>query len=1093
MKKIIYSLVIMIAASTLFTSCLEYVEPVGIQQLRTAKADYLDALAQLRLADAELQKANAAYVNARAAYVDAQTEWQLIENRIHEYDVQIKAAQTEYEVDSLQKAKELLQITHAERLADAKADLAEAEENLRTTLRDIAALQHLLTPGERQVLAQVTQRYLLTLYDYNEALYTLEERKEILWRLEYALNHDLDWEADYQAEIDFFTAEIARAQAALAAVPEKLDLEAWNAEIENMKDSIDAYNYGRQAISRDSALYMVNVYCEGSEAYARAHEAWLAEKDVTVSGTTLNVDNIVAPVANPGAQPSAPDFSSAAARLHWEFIEDVTDQAAKLVYDKFVDLIIDYRQDAPFGTDSTVANGGYYGNVFPGAGFDTLRINATVDMKDFILNDSTPNKKEYKWTKGNTQITSEGEYGLRGAIDILERELVLIDAASDVPAAQAAYDAAKQAWETDRQYLIDKTYLAEEAAALENLKTVVLNPAPAPNDGKAEDLVFAIKDFLDSRTDHGKENGTGDSVQLINAIKNFFNAKAAYIGQAYQGYDSITFKNAMDEEVKVFLGDIEFAHFVQKKTGAGPVYSSLYGGKNYETTDDHLNKAVKQTWLDSKPDEEKPAHLYDALLKVFRVIFPGAPATTFDKWETAGFAEDWLRNTMTTADLKWQVYAADGTEVSAEKQGGYDKTKADLNLEGIGSKNFLKVYNRFWGLTGSPDEVTDVADAKWNAGCYTEATFTDPYNLVRFTVGNINHNTDLAVVLSLVDPNSKPVAQGGLGMNSTYAWDEAAINEHSAIFGDITNNFPSEFYDMLLAAQTLLIEQAKTTYSATLTKLKGYVDGIEADFDAKKTQMENDYQTALNTWTTKKAAYDAYVAARKAKREELLLELTGKKNGTIVQTIKEPVDYMVASCMKEYADHYGVAVFNGEYDLGGKQLEWANEFLEEYPANLKEWMIRTRTANHVIMHLENLLTVLDPAYQAATAIYTYDWEKYVLYVDEDDHTYEIDIQTMKQDLSDGAAYLAGYFANYNLYQQQYTNAWKAYLEDCKVELRYWKEMLAAFEAGYDPLQMAVKEQKGIVDNREVYVAYLKTRLDHAKAEYEKSLQIILNN
>ena len=56
MKKIIYSLVIMIAAGSLFTSCLEYVEPVGIQQLRAAKADYLDALAQLRLADAELQK-----------------------------------------------------------------------------------------------------------------------------------------------------------------------------------------------------------------------------------------------------------------------------------------------------------------------------------------------------------------------------------------------------------------------------------------------------------------------------------------------------------------------------------------------------------------------------------------------------------------------------------------------------------------------------------------------------------------------------------------------------------------------------------------------------------------------------------------------------------------------------------------------------------------------------------------------------------------------------------------------------------------------------------------------------------------------------
>jgi predicted nucleic acid-binding Zn-ribbon protein len=159
MKKIIYSLVIMIAAGSLFTSCLEYVEPAGIQQLRAAKADYLDALATLRLADAELQKANATYVNARAAYVDAQTEWQLIENRIHEYDVQIKAARTEYEVDSLTKLKELLQVQHDTGMANARAALAWAQENLRVTLRDIAAVQNLFTAGERTVFADVLGRY----------------------------------------------------------------------------------------------------------------------------------------------------------------------------------------------------------------------------------------------------------------------------------------------------------------------------------------------------------------------------------------------------------------------------------------------------------------------------------------------------------------------------------------------------------------------------------------------------------------------------------------------------------------------------------------------------------------------------------------------------------------------------------------------------------------------------------------------------------------------------------------------------------------------------------------------------------------------
>lgn len=1081
MKKIIYSLVIMIAASTLFTSCLEYVEPQGIQQLRVAKADYLDALATLRLADAELQKANATYVLAQAAFQDALTEAQQIENRIREYDVQIKAAETEYEVDSLQKEKELLQITHAERLADAKADLAEAEENLRTTLRDIAALQHLLTPGERQVLAQVTQRYLLTLYDYNEALYTLEERKERLWRLEYALNHDLDWEADYQAEIDFFTAEIARAQAALAAVPEKLDLEAWNAEIENMKDSIDAYNYGRQAISRDSALYMVNVYCEGSEAYARAFEAWLAEKDVTVSGTTLNVDNLVEPVANPGAAPSAPNFSSAAARLTKDFLMKHGDLAAELVYQKFYDLVDDYYQDAPFPTDSTAANGGYFMNKIANATADTLRIKATVDMKDFILNDSTDVKRVYQWKRSdNSVVDSEGEYGLRGALNILQRELVLIDAASNVPAAQAAYDAAKQAWEDDRAYLIGKTYETEAAAALENLKTIVFMDPPVSPAGKAEDLIWIIKEFINSRTDHGEGNSPMDTTHLLAAIKNLMEAKRAYIGDPVQdfSYDYLEY-DYMGVTHYEYLGDLDINKLRQRDAGGGQ-FTSIYAGVKYTTHSNAPKRAVDSTWAGTQTPPEE--YHYDAILKIFRVLFPDVATNgNFDTWKNA---ETWVNGLATlkagTDELKWMY--DDGTLGGANASvPGYDITLEGLGLLSMANQKFIEVYNRFW----NPDPaitIATIADATNDAGCYNWNTFCTPYRLVRFTGTDINDNTDLRVVLSLVDPNNAT-------RPNKADWDD--VNEQSAIFGKTTHR--TEFFDMLYAEQLLIIEEAKTTYSATLAEIETFVNEVETAFDAKKTQMENAYQTATNTWTTKKAAYDAYVAAKKAKIEELLEELTGAKDGDIVQTIEEPVDYMVASCMKEYADHLGNAVFNGEYALGGKQLEWANEFLEEYPANLKDWMIRTRTANHVIMHLENLLTVLDPAYQAATAIYTYDWEKYVLDVDPDDHTYEIDIETMNQDLSDGAADLAGYFANYNLYQQQYTNAWKAYLEDCKVELRYWKEMLAAFEAGYDPLQMAVKEQKGIVDNWEVYVAYLKTRLDHAKAEYEKSLQIILNN
>lgn len=1092
MKKIIYSLVIMIAASTLFTSCLEYVEPVGIQQLRTAKADYLDALAQLRLADAELQKANATFVLAQAAFQDALTEAQLIQNRIAEYDVQIKAAQTELDVDQLKKQKELLQIQHADRMANAKAALALAEENLRVTLRDIAAVQHLLTAGEQTVFQAAINAYELAFDNYQAALWQLEQKKELLWNLEYAFNEKTDWKADYQAEVDFYTNEIARAQAALNAVPKKLDLEAWNAEVENLQDSIDAYNYSRQITTKDSVQYMVNVYHEGDPCYQVAHKAWIDQFDgkVVVVGSTLNVDAMIPKPKNTKGQamnaapvkPNAADYSysNAAARIQWNFVRDYTDAAANLVYTKFYDLIADYFQNAPFGKDSTTANGGYYANYIPGAvvvNMDTIRINATVDMKDFILNDETPTPKTYKWKKGAAEIYSVGKYGLKGAIDILERELVLIDAASNVAARQTAYNNARNRWLTDREYLINKTHLAEEAAALANMKTSVVIPSPGANDGRAEDLIYAIKDFRQSRTNDGKNSSYADTMGLINAIKDFFNAKKAYIGNPFMGFDTITFKNAMGEDAKVFLGDLQYAPFVQKETKAGPLYSSIYGGKDYQTVLYELNRA---------PDEfvyGPTTFQYDAILKVLNAIFPNN-AANLTNWTQA---QTWIDLPapagIGTNHLVWEVYDAAGAQVSAAKVAGYDKTKADLNLEGIGTKNFLKVYNRFWGTAAANMAAAIYKD---DAGCYTEATFKDPYRLVRFTGAAINHNTDLAVVLSLVDPEKATFPNSG-------DWTQAVINANSAIFGNVATG-GSEFYKMLHAEQLLFIEMAKTSYSAALADLKAYVAQVEADFDAKKAAIDAAYETAMANYTADKAAWDAYQAAITAKKKELLKELTGKENGEVVQKIDEPTlnTHNVPTSMTRYFDHEGQPVWNGEYSLGGKQLEWANKCLPNYPAKLKELMIATRTINHVIGHLTKLKATLDKAYRDAAGIYTYDWQKYVVNIDPITGVVTINVQAMKQDLGAGpAATLAEYFDNYNKYQKEYRDAWEKYIKDCNAQLDKWKQALAAYNAGYDPLEMLIKQQRHQVLMAEKEVELLKKELDLAEAEYKATIAKLL--
>ena len=76
MKRIIYSLVLMFAASGLFTACIDNVEPVGVQDMRNAHAEYLRACAKLKQADAQVQQAQVTFVEAQAALELAKADYQ---------------------------------------------------------------------------------------------------------------------------------------------------------------------------------------------------------------------------------------------------------------------------------------------------------------------------------------------------------------------------------------------------------------------------------------------------------------------------------------------------------------------------------------------------------------------------------------------------------------------------------------------------------------------------------------------------------------------------------------------------------------------------------------------------------------------------------------------------------------------------------------------------------------------------------------------------------------------------------------------------------------------------------------------------------
>ena len=129
---------------------------------------------------------------------------------------------------------------------------------------------------------------------------------------------------------------------------------------------------------------------------------------------------------------------------------------------------------------------------------------------------------------------------------------------------------------------------------------------------------------------------------------------------------------------------------------------------------------------------------------------------------------------------------------------------------------------------------------------------------------------------------------------------------------------------MLKAEQDLFIEMAMTTYSATLAKLKTFVNGVEADFDAKRADMQNKYNAAKEAYDFNKAAWATYQANLKAKKEALLLELTGSNTGTVVPTIPVPEanTHNVPSCMTKYLDHEGA---NVSTELQADSNSWANE------------------------------------------------------------------------------------------------------------------------------------------------------------------------
>jgi predicted nucleic acid-binding Zn-ribbon protein len=1132
MKKIIYSLVIMIAASTLFTSCLEYVEPVGIQQLRSAKADYLDALGQLRLADAELQKANAAYVNARAAYVDAQTEWQLIENRIHEYDVQIKAARTEYEVDSLTKLKELLQVQHDTGMANARAALAWAQENLRVTLRDIAAVQNLFTAGERTVFADVLGRYEAAFNAYNKQLNVVEQAKATLWELEYRLNDSTDWVVNFQGQVDFFAGEVDRAQAALEAVPEKLDLEDWKAEVDNLQDSIDAINYSRAALRRDSVNYMINTWCEANIGY---EEEWKAAKQKYLDDLAA-----ITPVANPGPKPADPGAEPV--RADYDGEGDYTDSLAlevfevtpaqwgsSQVYQKFADLIGLYAHTAaPVGVDSSTAF--FWGTGTPADGFTAgIETNATPEMVNFLFGEEgveTPRTFTYK--KGTADITLKNSryIGLYGAHSVLDRYLVLTE--GDELALKAAQKAAHDA---DSIYWAHRNILVAgkegyqplvDAIADSVLSYNALQQAKADAKARAQALVNAGKALANGIPTEGfianyaftyglgttPDNpvNVNDSINLINGIKTFATARWNFFEDtvaklpANKPTNYFTARTKTDSSpFDVDLRDITKDGYAQRSGGwADHKIFSDFSFDRYKTEEGGLGvEKINRRPLEAAENLGWTPAVFDALLRTLNSLWtPGFCPT----WDVVDFRFNDITQGVNFTEFNYYGYVYnDAQPYSFENSVGdpfipqsvkdaedaHTAAKAEVVAK---EAEYEAIYASFWNQAYATPELP----INW-----ADETFTVPDELIIFIVPGhaIRWNERLGAVLSFLETDGAQPA--------TYFRGVGDVLTNSNIFGS-NPAYNTEYYKKLKAEFELAFILGGNNNIEALAKIKAQIDSWMDDIaDARTVADEAAYKAAKTQWTADKAAYDAYpaklekyktyVASVNALKEAFYgIEKYDAAGNPVFFTTDVPKiptpgpgTYEVADIIKDWK-------YNTKY-FGGKQLELAQKWHGDYPETLQGFDDRAYFITHTIYHLNTIKGVLDNAYTAAAKIYTYDWEKYT-YTEPNNvaHEYKIKIEEMTQDLgANAAADFAAIVANYNAYQKQYKEAWEKYLEDCTGELGYWKKLLAQFEAGYNPIEMAVKLQRDKVAKAEEKLAIFQKALELAEAEYQAIIDQLL--
>ena len=555
MKKIIYSLVIMIAAGSLFTSCIEQVEPAGLLDMRTAKAEYIRALKDLRAADAEYTRAKAAVEQANARYRDAETAFKQaqVENQKLLNDLQSlwneataqenvrRAAEIAAEIEGIEMKMEELAAEHAIKMVQYEAQLAQAQETLRTVLRDIAIASKSLSPNEKlaviesaALVAVLSDAQVAALKEVNEA------QKELDTLMFQAFKANNVWDEGFLEGAEEHWQEKIEEQQAIIAIAEiaKTLVPLATAQISEWQDIVDGYAKDSIAIAQEIAQqeYDQTAYwnatvkpgivkfnkaiadfidenweeVEGNAsilaepAYTAAQKAWVGKSAPKNEGSKYWAE-----VGGPSATVALPDLTDIESEVTWNKLTFMLTNAEQS-YGQIQNPL--YEPDTMILTQID----------------DTLRfigeVPADAAMREFIVGDTDGSIGSQKYGK------LVADYGLWGAYSILERVYVANkqDLKDTIPFLARMKDNADSAWAAQNAIL--KAGLAAyepyqkaidnfvEAAEIYNAKIVEMNNA-----------INGFVNVWNARYTTGHDWGRDDSTAVVEAIVAFAQARESYL------------------------------------------------------------------------------------------------------------------------------------------------------------------------------------------------------------------------------------------------------------------------------------------------------------------------------------------------------------------------------------------------------------------------------------------------------------------------------------------------------------------------------------------------------------------------------------